>query len=209
MYTQHTASGSILNQQYIVSNARPFSGSWHEPDHFVAVANIPRTWDRSSDWYPIESYVVHPNYDEETGENDVAVLRTQATIIFHARVQPIPLSLLQLNIQDVLFSGFGLVEDNPIINVPLTTAVFEAISNEECGRRLGSDNVKLFDSKACVLPKDNRIVCNYDNGAPLTIDHGLIGISSWSVPCERDFPIVVERIEAHRDFILANSVLVV
>lgn len=205
MYTQHTASGSILNHQYIVSNARSFSGSWNLPGHFVAVANIPRTWDRSDDWYPIESYVIHPDFDAETGENDIAVLRTQATINFHVRVQPIPLSLLLLDNQDVLFAGFGLVEENPITHVPLTTAEFVTISNEECGMRLGSENVKLFDTKACVLPKDSRIICNYDNGAPLTIDNRLVGISSWSIPCERNYPIVVERINAHMDFILRHS----
>ncbi len=205
MYTQHTASGSILNHHYIVSNARSFSGSWHQPGHFVAVANIPRTWDRSDDWYPIESYVIHPEFNEDTGENDIAVLRTQATMNFHARVQPIPLSVLLLDGQDVLFAGFGLVEDNPITHVPLTRAEFETISNEECGRRLGSQSVMLFDTKACVLPKDNRIICNYDNGAPLTIDNRLVGISSWSIQCEPNYPIVVERISAHMDFILRHT----
>lgn len=205
MYTQHTASGSILNHRYIVSNARPFNGLWHSPGHFVAVANIPRTWDKSEDRYQIESYVIHPDYNEDTDENDIAVLRTIETIAFHERVQSIPLSVLLLDNQDVTFSGFGLVEDNPITHVPLTIAEFRTISNEECGRLLGSDDVKLFDTKACVLPKDNRIICNSDNGAPLTIGNRLVGISSWSIPCQRNYPIVVERITAHMDFILNHS----
>lgn len=205
MYTQHTASGSILNHRYIVSNARPFTGSWNMPGHFMAVANIPRTWDWSEDSYRIENYVIHPEFDSNTGQNDVAVLRTETAMVFHERVQPIPLSVLLLDKQDVLFSGFGLVEDNPITHVPLTRAEFRTISNEECERLLGSDSARLFDSKACVLPEDNRIICNYDNGAPLTFDNRLIGISSWSMRCERNFPIVIERISAHADFILRNS----
>lgn len=206
MYTQHTASGSMLNDRYIVSIARSFSGSWHQPDHFTAVANIPRTWARSNDMYQIESYVVHPDFDEVTGENDIAVLRTQRTMVFHSRVQPIHLGSLELMVnQDVLFSGFGLVQENPITNVPLTRADFRTISNEECGTLLGSNDNQLFDTRVCVLPVDGRTICNYDNGAPLTIDNQLVGISSWSMPCEPNYPIVVERITAHKDFIVQNS----
>lgn len=205
MYTQHTASGSILNNRYIVSNGRPFSGTWNSPSHFIAVANIPRTWDRSPDSYQIESYVIHPEFDMETGENDIAILRTTTSIEFHERVQPIPLSVYQLDKQDAIFSGFGFVEDNPIVYTPLTIAEFSTISNEECRNLLGEEAGIVLDSKVCVLPKDNRIICNYDNGAPLTIDNRLVGISSWSIRCQSNAPIVVERISSHLDFILQHS----
>lgn len=173
--------------------------------HFMAVANIPRTWDRSNDSYEIENYVIHPEFDLETGENDIAILRTTTSIEFHERVQPIPLSVFLLDHQDASFSGFGFVEDNPIVFVPLTTAEFRTISNEECKNLLGEEAGMVFDSKACVLPKDNRIICNYDNGAPLTIGNRLVGISSWSIRCQSNAPIVVERISSHSDFILQHT----
>lgn len=196
LYTQHVASGSILSDRYIVSNARPFTQSWNEPSNFRAVANIARTWDRSVDSYEIETFIVHPNFNADTGENDIAILRTASTILFHERVQPISLSQLILkDHQEAIFSGYGFVEENPITHVPLARVNFRVISNEDCKRIVGTENSgKVFDSKACVLSQDKRTICNYDNGAPLTIGNELVGMSSWSIPCRYDYPIIVERI---------------
>lgn len=201
-YTDHVAAGSILNNRFVLTNARPFSTSFNLPSDFKIVGNIPRTWDRSVDIYSVERIFVHPNYVEATSENDVALLQTSTAINFHDRVQPIALSEVVLANQVAVISGYGFTGEYSRMYAPLINVDFRAISNEECRSILGTANAALvFESKACVLPIDDRVICNNDNGAPLTVNGQVIALSSWNVPCAHNSPIVVERITAHLDFI--------
>lgn len=99
-------------------------------------------------------------------------------------------------------TGFGLTESLSRIYSPLAIVGFTTVTNEECRRILGGDKAAfIFDSKVCVLPVDDRVICDSDNGAPLIVDNKIIGISSWNIPCDHNSLIVVERIAAHFEFI--------
>lgn len=201
-YTDHVASGSILNSRFILTNARPFAKQYALPSHFKIVGNISKTWEDSTDYYSVERMFIHPNYNEVTHENDIALLQTTKAINFHDGVQPISLSESVLTEQDAIMSGFGFTEAFRTIRTPLINVAFRAISSDECKRILSSDDAALvFESKACVLPIDGRKICNNDNGAPLTTNNQVIAFSSWHVPCVQSSPIVVERVSAHLDFI--------
>lgn len=200
MYTAHVASGSILNQNFVITNARPLAQSFG-PGYLKVVANIQRTWDFSDDSYSIDKIFVHPNFNAETEENDIGLLHTDSPIVFNDRVQPIAISALFLTNQNGILSGFNLDDGN--VYAPRTSSSQNVISNVECQQILGSLNGALiFEAKACILPTvEDQAVCVNDNGSPFVINGELAGISSWNVPCAQNSPIVVERIGHHLDFI--------
>lgn len=202
MYTNHVGSGSILNSRFVITTARIIDIRHGVPSNLKVHANVPRTWDWTPDVYTVEENFIHPDFNHETDENDIGLLRTETEIAFHARVQPIPLSSIWLSNQDAVFSGYGFNDGSSTIGAPIAVVDFRTISNDECIRILGTQNGALvFDTKACVLPADNRVICRNDNGAALTVNGQLVGTSSWNVPCAHNSPIVVERISAHLDFI--------
>lgn len=203
-YTDHVASGSIVSNRFVLTNAAYVADSFVEPWHLNVVGNIPRTWDRSDDFYAVEEIIAHPNFVQVTNENDIALLKTSSIINFHERVQPIALSSFELTNQDAVISGFGFTEEWSRMYAPLINVDFRTISNEECKVLVGDQADLVFDSKACVLPRDDRVICNNDNGSPLTVNNQVIGLSSWDIPCVPGSPIIVERVFLHLDFIQSN-----
>lgn len=206
-YTDHIGSGSILNSRYIISGAHSLQHV--DPNTLTVVANAQQTWDWSNPEivrYGVDKIVIHPSFNTDSRENDIGLLHTTISIVFNDRVQPISLSQSTLTSQDVVMSAFGLTDSHSTF-VPLAVADFTSISNDDCKVMLGSANAEMiFESKVCVLPKDGRVICRNDYGAPLTSDNQLAGVTSWNVPCAHNSPIVLERISSHLDFINTNIV---
>jgi Trypsin len=156
--------------------------------------------------YFVDEVIIHPGFVRETFQNDIAILRTTQPIEYDSYTQPIPLNFMaNLDNQFAVFSGYGFTDQDSSFNIPRNVVNFEVITNARC-RTLVSENFRnrVFDTKACVLPVDSRLICSNDNGSPLTVDNQLVGISSWHVSCVQNSPIVVERISAHMNFIRQN-----
>lgn len=207
----HIGSGSILNERFVLSAAHSFFGA--DPGTLQVVANIQRT----SDWsnpeimpYRVLRTIIHPDFIVDTRENDVGLLQTSIPIVFNDRVRSISLGFRTNSF--MWMNGFGLNEATNAIDVPLTWVGFSLITNDECKLMLGPSNAeKIFESKFCVLPRDDRIICRIDAGAPMLMDNWmvswLVGVASWNVPCAHNSPIVMERLSSHLDFINTNIVL--
>lgn len=201
MYTAHAASGSILNEHFVLTNAGPLSHGW---SRFEINANSPRTWDATpGDVYLVDEVYVHPDYDIETNKNDIGLVHTELPIVFHARVQPIALSDVWLSpSDDVVFAGYGFNEEAGIIHAPLAVVESRSITNEACRANLETEKSTLIDDdKVCVIPQDNRVIYRNDNGAALTLNEKLVGVNSWSIDGTAGAPIVTERVASHMDFI--------
>lgn len=204
MYTAHVASGSILSSRFVLTNARPLArwGHTRSFSSLVIVVDIQKTWDNGIH-YRVAQEIINPNFDRDNKMNDIGLLYTALPIEFGDRAQPISISSRPvLSNQDSVFSGYGFNEKSSTIHVPLNVVKFVTISNDECKQILGGQNAEMiFETKVCVSPKDNRVICSNDNGAPLSIDNELVGISSWNVPCAHNSPVVAERVAPHLDFI--------
>lgn len=204
-YTDHVATGSIVSSRFIITNALYFARQSFQASTLTAYANVDQTWDFSNPNIQrilIDKTIVHPSFVRQSLENDIAILKTLRSIDFNAFVQPIALNFLTINNQAAVLSGFGFNENTSTISVPIDSVNFKVIGNEDCKSLLNAtEATRIFDSKVCVLPLDNRVICRSDNGASLTVGNDFVGVLSWNVLCAPNSPIVVERISAHGDFI--------
>ena len=199
-YGQHIASGSILSERFVLTNAHSLRSS--SASTLLVITGITFTWEFGTERYRVSEILIHPNFNTNMRENDIALLQTTTSINFHERVNSIDLSHVILGHGDAIISGFGLDDLNQATHNPLESIESRVITNEECRQILGVQNgERIFNSKACVLPNDERVICINDYGAPVTVNNQLVGFSSWNVPCMHNSPIIVERISSHLDFI--------
>lgn len=200
MYGQHIASGSILSERFVLTNAHSLRSS--STNTLLVITGITFTWEFGTERYRVSEILIHSDFNTNTRENDIALLQTTTSINFHERVNSIDLSHVILGHGDAIISGFGLDDLNQATHNPLESVDSLIITNDECRQMLGAQNgERIFNSKACVLPNDKRSICRNEFGAPVTVDNQLVGFFSWNVPCMHNSPIVVERISSHLDFI--------
>lgn len=197
-YTSHVASGSILNERFVLTNAAALEMA----GRLQIDANTQRTWDFTESTYWADETFIHPEYDAETHQNDIALLHVDSPIVFSVRVQPIALSEEWLTNQDAAFAGFGFSESSSNIGQPLAVVEAGIVDNAACQLSLGAPNSNLvFDNKVCAYPTEARVNCFNDNGAPLVINNQVVAVNSWSISCAHNAPIVSERVSSHLYFI--------
>lgn len=206
-YTAHRASGCLINDRFIITNAEPFVST--RPATLSIQFNISMTWENTFDTYRADLIIIHPDFNLSTHANDIALIRTDNAVTFHARVQPIKLGEDFVGMQDAIFLGFGFSDLTSNFHAPLIKVDSRTITNEECKQHFDKPEADLIDNaKVCVFPKDDRVACSENYGAALTHDDRLLAIYSWSILWANNTAIVAERISMHLEFIRNNLLTV-
>ncbi|KAJ8735779.1 hypothetical protein PYW07_007399 [Mythimna separata] len=82
---------------------------------------------------------VHPNYNPRTIDNDVAILRTTATIVFGSVVQPAPIAGVNYNLRDndtVIAAGWGTTSSGGYPSEQLRHVQLWVINQSICRSRV-------------------------------------------------------------------------
>ncbi|XP_047992065.1 collagenase-like [Leguminivora glycinivorella] len=138
-----------------------------------------------------EEVEMHEDYNYNTLENDVAILKFD-WIPYTDVIRPIEL----YSGDDLLVgswaqtAGFGRTgETTPItIDQFLSHTTLQIIPNDECRTAYGATTVQDFT--ICVATGPTGATCSGDSGGPLVLDNKLIGITSfaYAIDCEQGFP---------------------
>ncbi|XP_011166277.1 venom serine protease isoform X2 [Solenopsis invicta] len=158
--------------------------------------------------YRLEGCVIHPNYYENTGDNDVAVCKTSKTITFSANVGPacLPFRLRYKSFagSNVTALGWGMMEFGGPKATRLQKVNLNVITLEECQNRLPNQGIKVQD--LCTYT-DGKDTCQMDSGGPLLwqdpITHNLVivGIISSGEGCASNSPAISKRVGYFVDWI--------
>ncbi|KAJ3656343.1 hypothetical protein Zmor_015427 [Zophobas morio] len=113
------------------------------------------------------TYVVHPEFNPDTLEHDVGLIKLRLPIDFTDYIRAVdylPSSPI-LEFQNVIAVGWGQVTDaDPSLSDELRWVLMSAISNEECRLTYGS---QITDSMICASGNYNEGPCLGDSGGPL------------------------------------------
>ncbi|XP_067644989.1 collagenase-like [Eurosta solidaginis] len=156
--------------------------------------------------------IVHPEFDPETGRNDIALIEIP-DVTYTAAIQPVSLpkrdSCYHTYVNKVVVAaGWGLTSDISTSNSPvLQFAYFRVISNEVCAEEYGPS---IIDSRKMCTATVNRIgICRGDSGGPLVLASSnlQIGIISFFAnnKCESDAPDGYTRVTSYLDWIQENT----
>ncbi|XP_063913451.1 brachyurin-like [Zophobas morio] len=155
-----------------------------------------------------DTYFLHPDYNPDTLEHDVGLIKLRLPITFTDYIKAVSV-ISTTNLPDgtsVATLGWGQTSDEEAGLVDGLNYVFlVTLSNEECRLAFGN---QITDNMVCVDGNYNEGTCRGDLGSPL-IQYGgssltyLVGLSSWisGNGCESTDPSGFTRIYAYVSWI--------
>jgi len=208
----HFCGGAIINTRWIITAAHCVRGE--TPDILSVIIGdhtrneVSNSVRQSLD---VEAIISHPDYNRQTFENDIALIKVTASIAFSPDLQPIcapePTDLYQY--LKTVCSGWGTESSGgPCCPQTLNYVTLNITSNAYCDATYTRDPI----SADMICASDNfggteRDSCQGDSGGPLAIKganraFSLIGVVSWGIGCASGYPGVYSRVSYFNDYIL-------
>lgn len=160
---------------------------------------------RKGDSLGVDQVVIHPGFDFDKKQHDLALMRTKKSMKFNSLVRPISIRSSFLGPNEVaVASGWGFTAvDGPKANA-LQFLHFKTITNEECLELIPEeDKHSVHKGSLCITQLgQGRGICSGDSGGPLTVNDELVGVASWvSSYCGSDDPDVYTRVSDYLNWI--------
>lgn len=156
--------------------------------------------------YDIASIVWHENYNQDTRDNDIAILTTTTSMQWNRGVGPVCLpfnywsydfSKLQVDV-----AGWGTTSFGGQTSTTLRRVTLDVIANSQC-------QVQYVNNQKLCAFTPGKDTCQYDSGGPLYL-RGVqrmysIGIVSYGGACAGSTPSVNTRITAYLGWIQSKT----
>uniref|UniRef100_A0A336KAP2 CSON005566 protein n=1 Tax=Culicoides sonorensis TaxID=179676 RepID=A0A336KAP2_CULSO len=195
---KHICGGSILNSKWILTAASSLDESQPENIKIVVGSTL---LDEGGIEYKLKQIRLHPEFDNVTLENDIALVETINEIEFGEFVQPIKLVDQKELFGEVVLSGWGRVSTNGNIPNNLMYLITEIFPHEKCALKITVNKDTL-----CTFTGAGTGSCFGDTGSPLVVPgYGQVGVNSFVVGgCGNGYPDGYTSVFYHRDWILSN-----
>eukprot|EP00984_Skeletonema_dohrnii_P026909 scaffold16320_cov131-Skeletonema_dohrnii-CCMP3373.AAC.3 len=152
-----------------------------------------------------EDIIIHPDYDEDTSENDVTLM------ILPHEVTGITYAKLNEDASDVgdkfRVIGWGTTSSGGKPSEILLEAEVDYVTNEQCNKAYSEDDEEPVTDGMMCAARDGIDTCQGDSGGPMMLasDEGdpiQVGITSWGGGCaHKKYPGVYARVSYYADWI--------
>lgn len=152
------------------------------------------------------SFFVHEDYNSYNLQNDLALIKLEASINFTDSIQPVKLPAADqladlsegLNVTAI---GWGKEKDIGIVSSRLRFATLKVIDNVSCNETY----LVVQPTTICAVGGHAESTCNGDSGGPLVLESQniLVGITSFGhiQGCELGLPVGFSRITMYMKWI--------
>nr|XP_049692556.1 trypsin, alkaline A-like [Helicoverpa armigera] len=201
--------GTLLNRRSILTAAHcPYldpPSRWR-----VHVGSSHPTYYGTS--YGFIRFIYHPNFNVNTRDSDIAILRTASNVEMSALAQPAGIAGANYNLGDnqvVWAVGWGRTQPNNAVgSSQLQHVQIWTINQAICRQRYAAASRTITDNMLCagVLDVGGRGQCNGDYGGPLYHNNVVVGISSFGIGCDHPvYPGVNVRVSRFTQWIVNNA----
>lgn len=200
-------SGSLISDQWVITAAHCLDGTGATSVRL----GTSELWSGGV-LKGVVQEIIHPNYDDESFDEDIALIQLDQPVTFSASIQPIGLVSAaqepELAGDGVLatVTGWGVRRDGQQPS-QMQASDMPVISPEACRNSAYSDS-EITDQMICAGFVEGGVdACGGDSGGPLVVrdrigGYRLAGLTSWGNDCALEgFPGVYTRVSKYVDWV--------
>uniref|UniRef100_A0A2A4K6F3 Peptidase S1 domain-containing protein n=1 Tax=Heliothis virescens TaxID=7102 RepID=A0A2A4K6F3_HELVI len=162
--------------------------------------------------YGLSSIIFHPNFNYDSMDSDIAIMRAAASIPFSNVIQPGSIAGANYNLADnqvVWAAGWGRTHPDVSLGAEqLRHVQVWTVNQAICRNRYVGASRIITDNMLCSgwLDVGGRDQCAGDSGGPLYHNRVVVGVSSFGISCgDRFYPGVNVRVSRFTSWISSNA----
>ncbi|EFA05718.1 chymotrypsin-1 [Tribolium castaneum] len=204
--------GSVISNQWVLTSGFCLLGG--DPDTIFVDVGVYSHSDVPPKRYKSTQIEVHPDFDSTTGQNDIALIRTESNVL----VASIQLGHFSKNVKKLTAFGWNENDKNDYSKPEpyhLGRLDLEILSMEDCQKKFHS-SVKLDEKQICGYGGKGKDMCGVDFGGPLVDGTGrqvgvfndvIFAASGKSHQCHshHNHPLVFTKVEAYAKWICETA----